>query len=117
MVIIKNYTEYWDDHSVIKIIIMDDNTYDIIGGCNISLEDKYTKLESVYIQPKYRGEGYFKIIMDEAFKLYNDSDTEWALTLMVRKDNFIKEKYYDYGFRFLEDNEDDKKYEWLIYND
>lgn len=100
-----NYTEEWDKH-IIECYMYFSNDYKFIGKFEIEKTNKFTKLQSLYIQKEFRNKNLCKIMMDDFLKL----DLK-KVFLMVRNDNFIIKTYEKYGFKFYsEENE----YNWMI---
>jgi len=102
------YKQNWDYHNNIKFILLNDNEY--VGSVELEEpNDKdFIKLQSLYIDYKYRGKGYSKILIEEALK-----ETKIDIFLLVHKDNYIYNTYKRYGFEFYNIDMNDYDFYWL----
>ena len=95
-------TQQWDRHTADKhVFIMDEI---IVAMVTINHFEDYDTIESLWLEPQYRGRGLSKEIMD----IITDNQ---PMTLMVRKDNEIAINLYKkYGFEYW--CEEDENYDW-----
>lgn len=100
----------WDYHSCENYIWLDGAN--IVCSCVMEFGDsddvKYWHLNSVYVQPKYRGLGLTHMILKTILKDYDFAD---EIDLTVRKGNFVRKIYEDYGFEFY--SEKDSSFDWM----
>lgn len=72
------------------------------------IEDIDNFLYSVYVQPKYRGKGYFYKLMNKVFEL-----TKGNIYIHCNKNSSIINKYLELGFEFF--NELDENYDYYVF--
>ena len=100
----------WESHTAKKYIKMDgDKVIYSFTLCSYPEKpDRHIQLEGVYVQPEYRGKGYFNEIMDYVLSL--DFDRYF---LYVFKGSWVTKKYRELGFRRYTPIIKEDKYEWL----
>ncbi len=101
------FKQDWDVHTSHTFILININN-DVVCSYQIEYYNGFKKLQAVYVQEKYRGRGFSKLILD---RIKDDKD---EIYLMVRKDNFIINTYKKYGFKKTETTTINKiKYIWM----
>lgn len=102
-------SQIWDYHKTFKYTYLDSDN--VVGSYNISEDGDRLTLQSLYIQPKYRGRGISHIIMADIIKQFYDKhykhDQIWIL---IHKDNWVKLFYEGYGFVY---QYDENNYYWM----
>lgn len=106
------FTEEWDFHKRIYIILLDTDNNKIAGkGTVVECEDNVT-LEGVYVQPEYRGQGIGHFLMEELEQVYL---LYTQVFLKVKSDNMVAKSLYNtFNFGFYK-VEDPGVYEWMIF--
>lgn len=106
--------QIWDKYSTAIIQLIEDDF--IVGSVRINIfnNERKISIEGLHVDFNHRKKGIGKQLFLEAltyvFSTYND----FELYLLVRKDNFIKKMYEEYGFIFYHIDEDDN-YIWMKY--
>ncbi|WP_252314381.1 GNAT family N-acetyltransferase [Sinobaca sp. H24] len=71
---------------------------EVIGFCKISFERRNGKLDYLYVNKKYRSQGYGRLLMDWAMSEFQRNDIEMIdLKIVVR--NPAEKMYKEYGFQ------------------
>ncbi|UOQ92187.1 GNAT family N-acetyltransferase [Halobacillus shinanisalinarum] len=68
-----------------------------IGFCKISFEGKNGKLDYLYVNKEYRGEGYGRLLMEWAMSEFQKNKIH-MIDLKIVEGNPISEMYKKYGF-------------------
>ena len=95
----------WDFHNNDKYLYLNDQ--EIVGSFTIENTADYTKLQSLYIQPKYRGQGLFHKLMKDVLEIASRE-----LFIVVRKDAWVIDQYKKYGFEYHSERDED--FDWMI---
>jgi ribosomal protein S18 acetylase RimI-like enzyme len=95
----------WDFHNNDKHLYL--NGQEIVGSFVIEYDQGYTKLQSLYIQPKFRGQGLFHKLMKDVLEIPSKE-----LFLFVRKDAWVIDQYKKYGFEYH--SEKDEDFDWMV---
>jgi predicted acetyltransferase len=97
----------WDFHNATRYIYLDNDN--IIGSFVVSYYDDWTKMSGLYIQPEYRGKGYFHKLMKDLMKEIKD-----PFFIVVRKGAWIIEEYKKYGFEWYSEDDGDDRFEFMF---
>lgn len=100
--------QQWDYCQIVNFYFFINDS--IIGSCELTLKEEKVTLNSLYLYEKYRGIKLSHYIIKEVLK-YNDEYVKRDVELYVRNDNFIINTYKNFGFEFVEYNEE---YQLLI---
>lgn len=111
--ILTTYLQQWDFHYIIHFTYLYKNTNEYICSFEINIMENNTTLNGVYVNDKFRNNGMLSTMITD-FKKYIDKYINTDVTLQVRKDNFVYQKYLKYGFEFLEECDFDSRYDYLI---
>jgi predicted GNAT family N-acyltransferase len=98
----------WDIHNNRTFLYLYDKIVIAQYQIEYSNQNEYEPvLHSIYVDPEYRNQNLFNLIMKETLVEVSHIPT---IHLKVRTDNFIKDKYKNYGFV---DNYIDGIYQWM----
>ena len=103
-----NFFCRWDIHNNRTFLLLYEKKVIASYQIEYSNQNEYHPvLHSIYVEPEYRKQNLFNLIMIEAL---NELSNIPVINLKVRTDNFIKDKYKKYGFV---DNYIDGIFQWM----
>lgn len=102
------YKTEWPNHTLYHYIIFDIDK--VVGSCNVEINGGYTKLQSLFIQEKYRNRGYATQIIKE---IINDFDDDIWLSVYLDNNKAIS-LYESLGFVFDDEEYEDDDTGWMI---
>ena len=99
----------WDHHTTIRLIYLAGDK--LIGS--VSLQTGYNdfnEIQSLYIQPEFRGIGYSKIMVEDILVFAKENGD--PIYLIVNKDNEIAINLYEKnGFKYYKDY--NEEFNWM----
>jgi ribosomal protein S18 acetylase RimI-like enzyme len=104
--------QIWDNHYCQCYHLIDK---DIIATGKIEYYDSWINISGIYIYEQYRRQNYFKLLFEKMLDDLKDENRD--IYLLVRKDNFIKETYKKYNFKYHSKKIINKiNYQWFKLN-
>lgn len=98
--------EFLDNPPHNKFFLTAKDNDKIVGVCRCVIQEKYNKVESLYVLPEFQGEGIGKLLLNEAFKFF-DVTNDIVVHVAVYNTQAIRfyEKFgfVDTGKRFTEE--------------
>lgn len=100
--------EQWDFGQSILFIYLNDKD-ELIGRCQLNIEQNSILLNTLYVYTKFRNKKYSSKILNKVIQ-YSNNVFKMDIDLQVIRDNFIYDKYTKLGFNKFDE---DGIYDWL----